>query len=99
MRFITPQQAEANFKRQLLIGDKTDGYNGLPKVGPATADKLILDGITIDEIAQMYIDKGLGIETFETVYNCAKILSKDDYKDGIIKLYGGKTLDTTRIQQ
>ena len=47
----------------------------------------------------MYIDKGLGIETFETVYNCAKILSKDDYKDGIIKLYGGKTLDTTRIQQ
>ena len=99
MRFITPQQAEANFKRQLLIGDKTDGYNGLPKVGPATADKLILDGITIDEIAQMYIDKGLGIETFETVYNCAKILSKDDYKDGVIKLYGGKTLDTTRIQQ
>ena len=99
MRFITPQQAEANFKRQLLIGDKTDGYDGLPKVGPAAANKLILDGITIDEIAQMYIDKGLGIETFETVYNCAKILSKDDYKDGIIKLYGGKTLDTTRIQQ
>ena len=97
--YVMPQQAEANFKRQLLIGDKTDGYSGLPKVGPATADKLILDGITIDEIAQMYIDKGLGIETFETVYNCAKILSKHDYKDGIIKLYGGKTLDTTRIQQ
>lgn len=93
LRYISPQQAEANFKRQLLIGDKTDGYEGIPKIGPATANKLLMDGITIDEIAQMYVDKGLGLETFEMVYNCAKILGKEDYKDGIIKLYGGKTLD------
>lgn len=97
MRYITIQQAEANFKRQLLIGDKTDGYSGIPKVGPATANKLILDGITIDEIAEKYVEAGLGLETFETVYNCAKILGKEDYDGGIIKLYGGKTLDVRTI--
>ena len=97
LRYINKQQAEANFKRQLLIGDKTDGYSGLPKVGPATADKMILDGITIDEIAEKYVEVGLGLEGFETVYNCAKILGKEDYRDGIIKLYGGKELDVRRI--
>ena len=93
IKFITPLQAEANFKRQLLMGDKTDGYDGLPKMGKATADKLLLTGITIDDIAQMYIDSGLGIEEFEKVYNCAKILGKDDYNNGVVTLYGGKKLD------
>lgn len=97
LRYISPQQAEANFKRQLLMGDKVDGYSGLPKVGPATADKMILDGITIDEIAEKYVEVGLGLETFEIVYNCAKILGKEDYDDGIIKLYRGKTIDARRI--
>lgn len=98
LKYINKQQAEANFKRQLLIGDKTDGYVGIPKIGPATADKLILDGITIDEIAEMYIEKGLGLSTFELVYNCAKILGKEDYNDGVITLYGGKTIDTRTIR-
>ena len=98
IRYVTPLQAEANFKRQLLIGDKTDGYSGLPKVGEVTANKLLLNGITIDEIAEMYIEKGLGIETFEMVYNCAKILGKDDYNDGVITLYGGKKLDLKEIE-
>ena len=93
IRYISPVQAEANFKRQLLMGDKVDGYDGLPRVGKATADKLLLKGISIDDIAQMYIDAGLGIEAFEKVYNCAKILGKEDYKDGVITLYGGKKLD------
>lgn len=98
VKYISPVQAEANFKRQLLIGDKTDGYNGIPKIGPATADKLLLKGITIDDIAQMYIDAGLGMETFEKVYNCAKILGKGDYNNGVITLYGGKKLDLNTYQ-
>lgn len=97
MRFISPTQAENNFKRQLLMGDSCDGYSGLPKVGKATADKLILGGITIDDIAQMYIDKGLSLEDFEMVYNCAKIIGKNDYDNGVITLYGGKKLDTRRL--
>lgn len=93
IKFITPKQAEANFKRQLIMGDKTDGYDGIPGYGKAKTDKLLLSGITVDDIAQMYIDLGLGIESFETVYNCAKIIGKDDYNNGIITLYGGKKLD------
>jgi len=99
LRYVTPQQAKANFNRQLLIGDKTDGYDGIPGIGKITADKMLLDGITEDDIAQLYIDKGLGIETFELVYNCAKILGKDDYNDGVITLYGGKKLDIRDKQQ
>ena len=93
IKYISPIQAEANFKRQLLMGDKVDGYDGLPRVGKATADKLLLKGITIDDIAQMYIDAGLGMDQFEKVYNCAKILGKEDYNEGVITLYGGKKLD------
>ncbi len=99
VKYITPVQAEANFKRQLLMGDKTDGYDGLPRIGKATADKLLLKGVTIDDIAQMYIDAGLGIESFEKVYNCAKILGKEDYNDGVITLYGGKKLDLRDYKQ
>lgn len=97
MRFITPQQAETNFKRQLLIGDKTDGYDGIPGIGKITADKLLMDGITIDEIAEKYIDKGLSIEDFKITYNCAKIIGKKDYDNGIITLYGGDKIDTRTL--
>ena len=88
MRFITPQQAEANFKRQLLIGDTCDGYSGIKGVGKATADKLLIKGISIDEIAQMYIDNGLSLDDFKMTYNCAKIIGSDDYDNGVVKLYG-----------
>lgn len=97
MRFITPQQAETNFKRQLLIGDKTDGYDGIPGIGKVTADKLLMDGITIDEIAEKYIEKGLSLDDFKITYNCAKIIGRDDYNDGVITLYGGEKLDTRTL--
>lgn len=93
VKYITPLQADANFKRQLIMGDKIDGYSGLPGYGPARTDKLLLKGVTVDEIAQMYIDAGLGIEEFEKTYNCAKILGKEDYTEGVVTLYGGKKLD------
>lgn len=91
--YVLPQQADANFKRQLLMGDSTDGYKGIPKIGKATADKLLIDGITIDDIKQKYLEAGLTINDFKTTYNCAKILGKDDYNNGIIKLYDGEELD------
>ena len=97
IKYITTQQAEANFKRQLLIGDKTDGYSGIPKIGPATADKLILDGITIDDIAEMYVEKGLGLDEFKKVYNCAKIIGLQDYNNGVVTLYGGEELNLNEL--
>lgn len=92
--YVMPQQAEANFKRQLLMGDSADGYAGIKGIGKARADKLLIDGIDIDGIIKLYLDNGLTIDDFKCTYNSAKILSKDDYSNGVIKLYGGDTLDT-----
>lgn len=96
--YVLPQQAEANFKRQLLIGDTCDGYSGIKGIGKATADKLLMNGITVDEIAQKYIESGLTLDDFKRTYNCAKILGKDDYNNGIIKLYGGEELNVRDIK-
>lgn len=97
--YVMPQQADANFKRQLMIGDATDGYSGIPKVGKATADKHLIKGIAIDDIIQMYLDAGLSIDDFKRTYNSAKILSKDDYNNGVITLYGGEQLDVRNKQK
>lgn len=97
--YVMPQQAEANFKRQLMIGDATDGYSGIPKVGKATADKHLIKGVTVDDIIQMYLDAGLSIDDFKRTYNSAKILSKDDYNNGVITLYGGEQLDVRDKQK
>lgn len=97
--YIMPQQADANFKRQLLMGDSTDGYSGIKGIGKAKADKLLIEGIDIDGIKQMYIDNGLTELDFKRTYNSAKILGRDDYNDGIIKLYGGEELDVRDKQK
>ena len=96
--YVMPQQAEANFKRQLLIGDTCDGYSGIKGVGKATADKLLIKGISIDEIAQMYIENGMSLDDFKMTYNCAKIIGSDDYNNGVVKLYGGETIDLRTIK-
>ena len=95
MRYVSKAQADIAFKKQLLTGDKCDGYDGLYGVGPKTAEKLLLDGITIEGILDLFLEKGYLQEDFERVYNCAKILGKEDYRDGTITLYGGKTIKVT----
>ena len=95
MRYVSKAQADIAFKKQLLTGDKCDGYDGLYGVGPKTAEKLLLDGITIEGILDLFLEKGYLQEDFERVYNCAQILGKEDYRDGTITLYGGKTIKVT----
>lgn len=95
--YVMPQQAEANFKRQLLMGDSADGYAGIKGIGKATADKLLMDGIDIDGIIKMYIDKGMTIEDFKRTYNSAKIIGAEDYNEGVITLYGGEKFDLGQL--
>jgi DNA polymerase I len=38
---ITPEEAEYNFLTQALTGDASDGYPGLPGVGPKKAEELL----------------------------------------------------------
>ena len=95
MRYVSKVQADNMFKLQLLTGDRCDGYDGLKGIGPKTAEKMLLDGITIEEIKDKFLEKGYEVEDFERVYNCAKILGKEDYNNGTITLYGGKKLRLT----
>ena len=45
-RWVAPEEAEVNFYRQILTGDRTDNIHGCFKVGAATAAKLIYEGQT-----------------------------------------------------
>ena len=49
--------------KQTLMGDSTDGIQGIPKVGPKTADKLLYD-MPLQELPEFVLKKY--IETFGT---------------------------------
>lgn len=95
--YVMQQQADANFKRQLLMGDSADGYAGIKGIGKATADKLLMDGIDIDGIVQMYLDKGMTVDDFKRTYNSAKIIGAEDFNKGVITLYGGEKFDLGQL--
>lgn len=84
---ITKKQADYNFFKQLLTGDKCDGYDGLKGVGPQTADKLLADVKTLEDVKSIYEGKGCGPQFIE-VYNMAHILGKEDLSDNKVSLYG-----------
>jgi len=44
---------------QALMGDSSDDIPGLPRVGVKTAEKLLGDDKTLENVIQIYIDKGL----------------------------------------
>ena len=45
---ITPEQAEAFFLMQTLMGDTTDGYPGCPGVGPVRAAQVISECLAVE---------------------------------------------------
>lgn len=81
--WVTPEQGEFLRHLQWLCGDPTDGYGGIPKVGPKKAEKLLkgdwgfapdtLEGL----VADAYQDANLGPD-WETYMGqmdkCSKIL-------------------------
>jgi len=87
---ISKEKAQANFFKQLIMGDKCDGYNGIPNYGEAKASKLVENGITQQEILDLYLANGLQESDFITTYNMARMIPKDSYSDGVVKLYNTK---------
>ena len=71
--------------KQVLMGDSTDGIQGIPKVGPKTADKWLED-VNTDEmptfVLQKYIEKfgyAEGITNFAETFKLVYILkNKED---------------------
>jgi 5'-3' exonuclease len=40
---VTPDEGDAHYWKQILMGDNVDNIPGLPKVGPVTANKILAD--------------------------------------------------------
>lgn len=79
---IDEDQADWYHMYQTLMGDQTDGYSGLPGVGPKKAEA-ILEGATEGErwsrVVAAYEKKGLGEEEALTQARVARILRASDY--------------------
>jgi hypothetical protein len=49
--YVSPEEADKNFYKQLLTGDKSvDNIPGLKGIGPAKAEKLLADCTTVEEM-------------------------------------------------
>tara|TARA_R110002012_G_scaffold289954_2_gene483360 strand:+ start:490 stop:1233 length:744 start_codon:yes stop_codon:yes gene_type:complete len=78
VRKITRKDADRWFLTQVLCGDATDGYPGLPGCGPKTAEKILEVGCW-DEVVQAYEKKGLGELEALTQARMARILRSTEY--------------------
>lgn len=87
---IDKRTAFKNFAKQLIMGDKTDGYEGIKGMGEARTSKL-LDGLqTIDDVITLYLENGYTEEHFANVYNQAYILGEREVGADKIELFNGE---------
>lgn len=93
-RLIGQEEADYNFFKQGLMGDKTDGYFGCPSIGEVTAckvlDKALKDKIPLyDAVIAQYKKKDIDEEEALVQLRCARILRDEDYdyKTGEVKLW------------
>ena len=75
---ISKQKADRWFFTQVLTGDSTDGYTGLPGCGPKTAEKILQVGCW-GEVVEAYEDKGLNENEALTQARVARILRASDF--------------------
>lgn len=74
-------EADQLWYTQILTGDRTDGYKGIPGVGPKKAAK-ILDGYVTGRwprVLQAYLDSGLHEEDAIVTARLARILRPGEY--------------------
>lgn len=89
---VTPDAAARFHAIQTLMGDRVDGFAGVPGFGPKTAEKAIADVPTEElwaAVVAEYANAGLGEEYALRVARLARILQHGDYntKTGEIKLW------------
>jgi DNA polymerase-1 len=103
-----PSEEEAdNFHLiQTLMGDATDGFSGVPKIGPVTAKKLLdKEGYTWDTVVKAYEKAGLTEQDALINAWMARLLRADNYcfrTNTIKRLWTPKnyqTKDTLKISQ
>jgi len=76
--FVVDQEAAAySLRYQLLVGDSTDGFPGIPRVGPKTAHK-ILEDPEFSSVLDEYYKRDLTLQDFEATHTQARILQATD---------------------
>lgn len=82
--YVTQEQADRFFYRQILMGDPTDGYSGCPYIGVKRAEDILIQAV-VDEksiweaIVEAYEAKGLTEEYALQQARVARILRAEDY--------------------
>lgn len=88
LKKITPIQAQSFFLLQVLMGDKSDNYDGVPGIGPKKAEAwLATHGYTWESIVACYNSKGRTEEDAIIQARCAKILENKQYRDGNLRMW------------
>lgn len=89
---VTEDQAELFFLTQCLTGDATDGYKGVPGIGPVRASRLMVEApVGIKDlfectIVPAYAKAGLGREAALTTARLARVLRRGDYNHKTFKV-------------
>ena len=76
---ISEDEADYWFFYQTLVGDRTDGYGGCPKVGPKTAEKILAKDCSWYSVLAEFNKAGLGQEYALTQARLARILRAGEY--------------------
>ena len=76
----TYKEADYLLYKQILTGDRADGYTGIPGVGPKKAEKILEDGgVCWRTILKAYEDYGLHDEDALITARLARILRPGEY--------------------
>lgn len=78
---ISQEEADYYFHKQWLMGDRTDGYEGIRGIGPKKAEKILdaAGGAWTDAVIEAYADKCYSWEAILQQARMARILRHSDY--------------------
>lgn len=80
---ITESDADKNFFTQVLTGDATDGYKGVPGIGPKKAEAILGSRPHWGAVEQAYIKAGMTRDDAIQQARLARILRWSDWHDEI----------------
>lgn len=97
---INPNVADLAVFKQAMMGDSSDNYKGIPRIGTAKADKILADAphpkLAWDVTRDAFISNGLTEADALLMVRLARILRHGDYKEatGEVRLWTPDKQDT-----